>query len=196
MRRFQIPIYIPDIIYWLALRPLLIYRRIRYGYSFRRIPLTQGKFAIIDERDFDRISKYKWHANKSKLTFYAARCVKKNRRNSLVFMHRLIMNCPEDQFIDHINHNGLDNRRANLRLVSGEQNNWNRRKQRGTFSSRYKGVHYEKRNGKWASSISYKGKQIFIDWFEDQESAAKAYDAKARELFGPYACPNFAEQKQ
>ncbi len=103
------------------------------------------------------------------------------------------MNDPKSKFIDHINHNGLDNRKANLRAVSMTQNNWNRRKQRGEFTSRYKGVHFDKESGKWGSSIKCKGKQIIIDWFDDEVSAAKAYDKKAKELFGEYAYLNFPD---
>jgi hypothetical protein len=193
MRRFhlKIPVDIPEFIYRLAVRPVLFYRKIRYGYSFRKIPLTKGKFAIVDEQDFDRFSEDKWHAHKSSLTFYAARTVKKNCKNRLAFMHRYIMNCPAGSFIDHINHNGLDNRRTNLREVSKEQNSWNQRKRKGQFASQYKGVCYGKRCGKWSANIGYKRKQIFIGWFEDEVSAAKAYDEKAKELFGQYACLNF-----
>jgi hypothetical protein len=194
MRRFnlRVPVYIPEIIYWLAVRPLLFYRRIKYGYSFRKIPLTQEKFTKIDEKDFDRFSKYKWHAHKTTLTYYAARNVRINGKTSLVFMHRHIMNCPDDKLIDHINHNGLDNRRDNLRLVSCEQNNWNRRKRRGQCTSPYKGVFY--RYGKWSAAIKCKGKHIFIGWFENEETAARAYDEKAKELFGEFACLNFPEK--
>lgn len=193
MRRFylRIPVDIPEFIYRLAVQILLIYRRLRFGFPFRKIPLTQGKFAIVDEKDFDWLSQYKWHINNARLTFNAVRSVKKNHRNSLVLMHREIMNCPAGSFIDHINHNGLDNRRGNLRFVSIEQNNWNRRKQRGTFTSLYKGVYYHKGRGKWSSKIKCKGKHIFIGWFDDEESAARAYDEKAKELFGEFACLNF-----
>lgn len=191
MRRFylRIPVDIPEFIYRLAVRPVLIYRKIRYGYSFRRISLTKGNFAIVDEQDFDHLCQYNWHANKAKLTFYAARHVRRIGKPALVFMHRSIMNCPDDKCIDHINHNGLDNRRTNLREVSKEQNSWNRRKPRGQCTSQYKGVYH--RYGKWSSAIKCKGKLIFIGWFEDEVSAAKAYDEKAKELFGQYACLNF-----
>jgi hypothetical protein len=108
-------------------------------------------------------------------------------------MHRQILDAAEGKFVDHINHNGLDNRRANLRIVTKEQNNWNKRKYFGNYSSRYKGVSRPKNCGKWRAKIFYKGKGIFMGYFDDEESAAKAYDAKARELFGEYAALNFGK---
>ena len=92
---------------------LLFYRRLRFGYPFRRIPLTQGKFAIVDSEDYHRLRKYKWYAHKAPHTFYAIRSLtngktepRKNQR-----MHELIINTPQGLFVDHINHDGLDNRK-------------------------------------------------------------------------------------
>jgi hypothetical protein len=83
------------------------------------IPLTQGKFAIVDAEDYERLSKYKWHVDKGDSTYYAARgIVGKNFR-----MHREILNAPEGLVVDHRNHNGLDNRKKNLRLCTRSQNN-------------------------------------------------------------------------
>ncbi len=196
MRRFnlRLPVYIPEIIYWLSVRPVLIYRRIRYGYSFRRIPLTQGNFAIVDEEDFDHLIQYKWQIAKRKSLLYAERHVRINGISTPVSMHRFIMNCPKDKCVDHINHNGLDNRRLNLRIVSWQQNSWNKRKQRGKYSSQYKGVSYDNRLGKWTAKIWFKEKSIYINFFDDEQSAAKAYDEKAKELFGEFACLNFPKQ--
>jgi hypothetical protein len=185
---------IPEFIYRLAVRSALIYRKLSYGYTFRRIPLTQGKYAIVDAEDYEQLIKYNWALEKAHKIFYASRkrlVSDVNFAACRIKMHRQIMNDPESKFIDHINHNGLDNRRANLRPVNGEQNSWNRRKRRRQCTSPYKGVYFDKESGKWGSSIRCKGKQIIIDWFEDEESAAKAYDEKAKELFGQYACLNF-----
>ena len=59
MRRLNLPVYVPEFVYWMGVRPILIYRKIRYGYSFRKIPLTQGKFAIVDEKDYAELRKFK-----------------------------------------------------------------------------------------------------------------------------------------
>ena len=108
-----------------------------------------------------------------------------------VEMHRQILNTPEGVLVDHINHNGLDNRRANLRLVTIEQNSWNKRKQRGNCTSKYKGVSWHKMSRRWHARIVYKQKWISIGYFDDEQSAAKAYDNKAKQLFKNYAVLNF-----
>jgi len=107
-------------------------------------------------------------------------------------MHRQIMNCPMDMVIDHINHNGLDNRRANLRLATRQQNSWNIKKRPGKKSSQFKGVSFCKRDKRWEAYIIYGKKHIFIGRYDDEETAARAYDTKAKELFGEFAYPNFA----
>jgi hypothetical protein len=191
MRRFNLPVYIPDFVYWLGLRILLLYRRIRYGYSFRKIPLTQEKFAIVDEIDYEKLSKSKWHTLKVGQSFYAVRSQKKGGKYLYISLHRQIIDAPADKVVDHINHNGLDNRRANLRIVSPQQNIWNSRKHHGKHSSKYKGV--TKSYGKWQASINCKKKCYALGVYDDEESAAKAYDAKAKELFGEYACLNFPD---
>jgi hypothetical protein len=192
LRAVHVKIYLPDFIYRLSVWVLLCYRRRRYGFPFRRIPLTQGKFAIVDPEDYDRLAGYKWFAMRSRRGFYAIRMVTtKNGRRKKIRMHRQILNAPADKLVDHINHNGLDNRRANLRIVTNMQNSWNKRKQKGDYSSRYKGVSWARRIGKWHTEIYCNGSKIFIGYFDDQVAAAKAYDAKAADLYGEYASLNF-----
>jgi hypothetical protein len=167
---------------------------VRYGYAFRRIPLTQGKFAIVDPERYEELAKYKWFTARSEGGFYALRMVKAKGsrvKQKAVRMHRVILDVPQGKFIDHINHNGLDNRRANLRVATIQQNTWNKRKQRGNYSSQYKGVTWLKREEKWQVRITCKGRSIFIGYFDDEKAAARAYDAKAGELFGDYAAMNF-----
>jgi hypothetical protein len=196
VREVRIRIQVPEFVYRVCVKILLFYRRLRYGYSFRKIPLTQGQFAIVDDEDYERLNKYKWFVAKIERRFYAHRKRKSTdvgcgRCN--VKMHRQILEVPAGKFIDHINHNGLDNRRANLRIVTKEQNSWNQRKKLGNCSSQYKGVSRLKRNGRWLAKIIYKRKNICIGYFDDEVLAAKAYDAKARELFGEYAALNFGK---
>lgn len=198
MRKIQIYIYLPEFACQIGIKILLIYRRMRYGYAFRRIPLTQGKFAIVDQPDYERLAKHTWHAARHGRSCYAQRgtgSAKSGRRKiHLVMMHREILKVGEDEFVDHKNHNGLDNRRANLRAATWEENCWNQRKTKARCSSRYKGVMWDKRRCKWQAQISYKGKKIFIGYFNDEKEAAMAYDAKAMELFGEFAAPNFPDK--
>jgi hypothetical protein len=167
---------------------------VRYGYAFRKIALTQGKFAIVDAEDYEELAKYKWFAVRYELGCYAVRAVKAKEsrgKERTVRMHRAILGVPKGKIVDHINHNGLDNRRANLRVATRRENSWNKRKQRGNCSSQYKGVTWLKSEGKWQARIVCKGRAIFIGYFDDEKAAARAYDARAAELFGEYAAPNF-----
>jgi hypothetical protein len=160
------------------------------------VPLTRGQYAIVDIEDFDRLSKFKWHTGINGRDFYARRKVRSDDtrpKKCFISMHREILNVPEGLFVDHINHNGLDNRRANLRAATREQNSWNQRKKLGNYTSRYKGVHFSKNMRRWEARLVYKGKEIPIGYFDDEVSAARAYDAKATELYGEYAALNFNE---
>lgn len=194
MREVKVKIYLPECIYRLGVRLTLLYRKLRYGYTFRRIPLTQEKFAIVDVERYEELSKYKWCAVKCDRTFYAERKSKSQNDRRIKYnikMHRQILQAPKNKIVDHINHNGLDNRKANLRIATALQNSWNARKQLGNYTSKYKGVSFLKRIRRWRASIIYKGKNIFIGYFDDEKSAAKAYDEKAAQLFGEYAVLNF-----
>lgn len=165
----------------------------------KKIKLTQGKYALIDEEDFDLISQYKWYAKKIGNTFYAARAITvqgqnkhKNikRKQKTIIMHREIMKnkLKQNQEIDHINGNGLDNRKCNLRLCNRSENMMNQRIKKGT--SQYKGVRWDK---KWRAQITYNKKQKHLGFFNNEIDAAKAYDKKAKELFGEFAKLNFNE---
>lgn len=194
MRKVHVTISLPESVFrfciWLALR----YRKLRYGYTFRRIPLTQGKFAIVDPDRYDELAGYKWFAVRSPRGSYALRMVKANGgpvKQKSVRMHRVVLKAPRGKFIDHINHNGLDNRRANLRICTTEQNTWNKRKQRGRYSSKYKGVSWSKTEKKWQVRITCKRRKISIGYFHDEKAAARAYDRRAKQLFGDYAALNF-----
>ena len=157
------------------------------------IPLTQGKFALVDAEDFNTVSKYKWHAHrqprkKAKDSWEAIGWVE----GKPIKMHRFIMGLTSDDkiMIDHINHNGLDNRKENLRLCSNGGNQANQRIIPGSSSS-YKGVSWHKASRKWRVSISKNNEKFEINGFVNEIEAAKAYDEKAKELFGNFAQLNF-----
>jgi len=173
--------------------PVLLYRYIRHGYTFRRIPLTQRKYAIVDTDDYWPLSKHKWYAAKMGKTFYAARVVrKKDGKQHQIFMHRQILKFPHDMFVDHINRNGLDNRKANLRPATAAQNVRNRTKSNSrSFSSKYKGVTWHRERKLWQAQIRFNSKPIFLGSFGDEVHAAKAYDLAAKKYHGQFASPNF-----
>jgi hypothetical protein len=191
--RIDIPAWLERIGVWVA----LIYRRLRFGYPFRRIPLTKGKFAIVDPDDYARLAKYKWHATKGRFTYYAQRKVwdAKHKREITVRMHREVLDLPESLFVDHINHNGLDNRKANVRPAAHWQNVCNRPKSRSVRSrSKYKGVTWHKAKAKWHARIRVKGRTISLGYFEDDSIAAAAYDEAAKKHHGRFAVLNFPDR--
>jgi hypothetical protein len=160
------------------------------------IPLSQGKVAVIDDDDYELVIQYPWSAHKQGNTWYAYTnlCTFINgklRRN--ITMHRLVMGdaCIGLQ-VDHINHDGLDNRRScNLRTCNRSQNLQNSIKTTLSTTSSYKGVSWQKRDKCWQSMIGVNGKPIHIGKFTIELEAAKAYDIAALEHFGQFACTNF-----
>ena len=174
---------------------MLLYRRLRYGYAFRRIPLSQGKFTIVDPDEYYRLSEYKWSASRVYNKFYAVRTgpAEKGRRRKTIRMHREVVNIPDGLECDHINGNSLDNRKANLRPATRQQNCWNNRKRRPKSLSIYKGVSYSSRGRPWKAMLTVNGKAIYLGSFETQIQAAKAYDEAAKKYFGEFAKLNFPD---
>ena len=156
----------------------------------RYIPLTKGKVAIVDAADYEWLSRYKWHVEEpGPGRFYASRATPGRGR---IGMHRAIMNPPKGMVVDHIDCNGLNNRRSNLRICTHAQNCANRRPLPGAASP-YKGV-WTRGNGKFTAQVGYRGKIIWLGTFDDEIEAAKAYDRKAYELHGEFAYLNFPDE--
>lgn len=156
----------------------------------REIPLTQGKVALVDDADYESLSMYKWHAWKNPKTgeFYARRNIVVNGKKTIIAMHTVLMQPPEGHEVDHVNLNGLDNRRENLRVVTRSQNMANTRSRGG--SSAYKGVSWSNQAKKWHAYIGYQKRRIHIGFFNEERDAAAAYNTKAMELFGEHALLN------
>lgn len=158
------------------------------------IPLTKGKSAIVDSDMYEYLNQWKWYALKQKNGYYAYRTVHLGIvdgkiKNKMIAMHRLILGAKKGQLSDHRNRNTLDNRRNNLRLCNSAQNCQNK-EPRKNCTSKYKGVHWNKLNENWRAMIRL-GKQKHIGCFESEVDAAKAYDVKAKEMFGEFAYLNF-----
>ena len=156
----------------------------------KQIPLSQGKFAIVDDDVYEWASKYKWCAMRGNSTFYALRGVGKRPNHKKVYLHRDIMDAQIGVQVDHINGDGLDNRRENLRLASNMENQRNRRLNANNTSG-FKGVYWQVDKGKWRARIEVDGNAIHLGYFDSKEDAALAYDASAIKNFGEFAKTNF-----
>lgn len=155
-----------------------------------RIPLTYGKFAVIDADDEPLVSGFRWRAHERFGIWYAIANVARDGRRSLIQMHRLITDAPVGVYVDHRNGDGLDNRRSNLRHCSNSQNQQNRH-QLTTNTSGYRGVTWNRASNKWQAAIKHQQESHYLGLYEHLEDAARAYDAAARELFGDFMRPNF-----
>lgn len=160
------------------------------------IPLTQGKIALVDAKNYEMLSKHKWYANYNQGKWYAQREIKDAEGKRITLrMHRVIMNCPDDKQIDHINHNGLDDRELNLRICTNAENQHNQKPRKGG-SSKYKGVSLRKDTKQWTAHIKNGGGLINLGHYDTEIEAAKAYDDKAKELFGEFACLNLTGESE
>jgi hypothetical protein len=150
--------------------------RVRDSEDRTVILLSRGLVTKIDEDDYDRLSQYNWCANKGNKndTFYAVRGIRRDGKYAHVFMHREIMEASPDIFVDHINHDTLDNRRCNLRLCKQSENLLNKHRSRNG-TSKYKGVAFYKKTGKWI--VHFRTKHI--GYFDSEEDAARAYNVAA-----------------
>jgi len=153
----------------------------------KRIPLTHGKFAIVDDVDFEKVTaQCKWRTLSGKNgKFYAVA-----HRWGNDSMHVFLMKPPQGMKVDHVNGNGLDNRRENLRIATNSQNGMNRGKFRNNTSG-YKGVVFQ--GGKWQAQINVLSTRIRKGGFASAEEAAHAYDEMALKYHGEFAYLNFKD---
>ncbi len=152
----------------------------------KQILITRGQVVIVDEQDYEELSKYKWYL----IDGFAARTIKKDDKRTTIYMHRVIMDAPMGVSVYHINHNKLDNQRENLRLVKGSARM--HRRPSVKHSSKYRGVYWCKDKRKWIAEIKVYKKQIRLGRFEVEKDAAIAYDEAARKYYGSLARTNFA----
>jgi len=187
-----IKVPVPVLIERIGLFFVLLYRRVRYGYTFRRIKLTRGKYAIVDVDDFERLNRYKWHCTRCG---YAKRAVYKRcdngRRQVEIYMHKMVCPAPEGMIVDHINRKSHDNRKANLRVATQKQNVWNRKFVRKGGKTRYNGIRWDKNREKWQVRLTINGRRESFGYYADEVEAARAYDRIAKKYRGEYAYLNF-----
>ncbi len=149
----------------------------------RKIALSKGQFALVDDEDFDRVNQHTWWAFPYRHGNYRARG-RINRKE--IYMHRFIINAPKGMCVDHINHDALDNRKFNLRLCTIQQNTFNQ----GRVNNKHglKGIYLCSQTNKWVAQIVKDGKRRCIGYFKTKEKAHAEYVKKAKELFGEFAC--------
>ena len=158
----------------------------------KEISLTQGKVALVDDADYEWLNQWKWYASSIQSSyscrFYAKRRV---RKGVLEYMHRLILELQrnDNREVDHIDGNGLNNQRSNLRVCTHKQNRQSSRK-RKIGASRYKGVCWNRRRHKWCSYIYVNEKLIHLGYFDSETDAALAYNHAALNHFGKFALLN------
>jgi hypothetical protein len=138
----------------------------------REIPLTQGKVALVDDEDYEKLSKIKWCAHKMSKYFYAEHCVNRLDARYTLHMHREIMNCPSDKEVDHIDGDGLNNQKSNLQIVTHRQNGQNRHHAK---TSIYPGVSWSKNERKWVSMIQLNGVYKNLGYFKIESEAHTTY---------------------
>jgi len=146
----------------------------------KEIPLTQGLMALVDDDDFEYLSQWKWTARGKGKYYYAIRIVNKKA----VLMHRLIMGTPSELVVDHLDHNGLNNQKNNLRNCTQSQNTQN------MIRSRYQGVSWNKNEQKYTSKIGVRRKLFHLGYFDTPLDAAIAYNKAAIKHFGEGAKVN------
>jgi hypothetical protein len=159
----------------------------------KQIELSQDKYAIVDDNMFEYLNQWKWTATHKDKRWYAVRQEGGRIFHTRYYMHSVIMNSSQGMEVDHINKDGLDNRRENLRIATRTENNQNRDKNKNNTSG-YKGVSWNNEKGKYRAYIVANYKQIFLGNFKNIEDAAVAYDKAAIEYFGQFASLNFKEK--
>ncbi len=168
--------------------------------SIIHIPLAHGKVAIIDEIDADLVLDRLWHLKVDGVRFYAkANITVAGHKRTFISMHRFVLGLTNPVlFVDHINGDGLDNRRSNLRVCTKAENNQNQRKSMRNEAG-FKGVFKEvSSSGRifWRAAIGINYSRISLGQFDQPEDAARAYDDGARRYFGEFSRLNFPEDHQ
>ncbi len=158
----------------------------------KELPLTNGGVALVDDQDYDLVSRNSWYQWRHGGIAYAARSISASSgRKTVLLMHRYLLGIQSGQgrgtCVEHRDKNGLNNQRANLRICHQRDAVRNQRMRAGAKSSRFRGVYWHKKDRKWAAGIKLQCKTQHLGRFESEEAAAAAYDAAATKYFGEFA---------
>ncbi len=162
----------------------------------KRIPLSHGLFALVDSEDYDRLMQWRWRPRKPGTVWYVIRTAIINGKEKKFQMHREVMRLEDHELVDHIDRNGLNNTKANLRRCTHLQNQWNKGVSKNNTSG-FKGVSWDNGHKKWQAQIFVKGKTIRLGRYFCIVKAAMVYDAAIRKYHGEFGYTNFPiQQKQ
>jgi hypothetical protein len=155
----------------------------------RKLKLTNCElYTIVDDEHYGYLSQWNWQLYSS--SGHVGRCQWVDRKQTSILLHRVVNSTPKGMHTDHINGNKLDNRKENLRTCNKSQNGMNRSKQKGIYSSGYKGVTWCKTRKKWKVRVKAKGKVYSFGYHTSEHTAGKTYNEKAKELHGEFFKPN------
>ncbi len=159
-------------------------------------PKHPNVFAMVDDEDYDSLNTFKWSTRKHGSTFYAFR--KRRASDTLgptvVNMHREVLSPPDGYYVDHADGNGSNNTKANLRVCTNSENQRNKSKSGNNKSSKFKGVHFQKSTQRFQAYIKVCKRQIHLGYFQDDVSAALAYNHAAISYFGEFAKLNIIKE--
>lgn len=156
------------------------------GIFMKEIPLTQGKVALIDDDMFDRVSYFKWSADKSGKNYYARTNIGVDGKEKSFKIHQLLLGFPKNCDIDHINGDGLLNTKDNLRLCSHSENCRNSSLKINNVSG-FRGVHWHKNNKKWVAQINKNGKRVNLGYFINIEDAVIVFNKASKEIYKEFS---------
>lgn len=157
----------------------------------KEVKLTRGFVALVDDDDFGRVSAIKWRycPVRGKHEYAMGTTSGSHKTRKHMFMHRLLLNAPKGMDVDHIDGNGLNNQRSNIRLATRAQNQMNKKK-KPACSSIYKGVYFRKCRRKWISYIRINKQKTFVGYFDTEVEAALAWNEAAKKNHGKFAVLN------
>jgi len=158
----------------------------------KEISLTRGKVTIVDKEDFEWLNQWKWYCSVKGYAIrnYNYKDENNKSKQNIIFMHREIIKAPKVKQVDHINRTPLDNRKINLRICDNKHNMRNKTKISGIYSSKYKGVSWDKQTSSWHAYIGVDNNLISLGYFTNEHIAAKAHNEATIKYHKEYACPN------
>lgn len=155
----------------------------------KAIVLTRGRIATVEDTDFDVVNQFKWHAVRDGKTYYAVRnSPAVNGRRILLYQHSFILGV---KGVDHKDGDGLNNLRSNIRPATQQQNIRSHRRKSTNATSKYRGVCWDAGRQKWLTQAYKDAKHIYRGWFDNEEDAARAWDAAVSQHYGEFATLNF-----